>query len=114
MTTAQRAAQVLLVILGVLTIMFYSSVYADSGDDAFPDDAKALIATGGAALGVLVIALATAGISSGERWAWLALLVLPAFFVAHAALLGTWIPDGVFAVISSAALVLTRPRYSTV
>ena len=101
-----------MVIFGLLTIVFYSSVYAATGDDAFPEDANALIATGGAALGVLVIALATAGISSGERWAWLALWVLPLFFVAHAALLGTWIPDGLLAVMSVAALVVTRPRYS--
>jgi hypothetical protein len=113
MTAIQRAAQVLLVIFGLLTIVFYSSVYADTSDEAFPSDANALIATGGAALGILLIALATAGISSGERWAWLALWVLPAFFVAHAALLGTWIPDGVFAVVSAVALVVTRPRYST-
>ncbi len=113
MTAIQRAAQVLMVIFGLLTIVFYASVYAASGADAFPSDANALIATGGAALGVLVIALATAGINSGERWAWLALWVLPAFLVAHAALLGTWIPDGVFAVISTGALVMTRPRYST-
>ena len=112
MTAVQRAAQVTMVIFGLLTIVFYSSVYADTGDDAFPADANALIATGGAALGVLVIALATAGINSGERWAWLALWVLPAFFVAHAALLGTWIPDGVFALIGGAALIVTRPRYS--
>lgn len=112
MTAIQRAAQVLMVIFGLLTIVFYSSVYAATGDDALPDDAKALIATGGAALGILVIALATAGINSGERWAWLTLWVLPAFFIAHAGLLGTWIPDGVFAAISVAALVVTRPRYT--
>lgn len=112
MTTPQRAAQVLMVIFGLLTIVFYSSVYAASGDDAFPGDANALIATGGAALGVLVIVLATAGINSGERWAWLALWVLPVFFVAHAALLGTWVPDGVFAVLSAVALAVTRPRYA--
>lgn len=112
MTTIQRAAQVLLAIFGLLTIVFYSSVYADTGDEAFPSNANALIATGGAALGILLIALSTAGLNSGERWAWLALWVLPAFFVAHAALLSTWIPDGVFAAISAAALVLTRPRYA--
>lgn len=67
MTAVQRAAQALMVALGLLTIVFYSSVYAATGVDAFPDDANALIATGGAALGVLVVALATAGISSGER-----------------------------------------------
>jgi hypothetical protein len=112
MTGIQRAAQVLMGIFGLLTIVFYSSVYAATGAEAFPDDANALIATGGAALGILVIALATAGINSGERWAWLALSVLPTFFLGHAVLLGTWIPDGVFAVVSIAALVVTRPRYT--
>lgn len=111
MTATQRAGQVFLAIFGLMTIVIYSSVYAVTGGAPFPDDAKALIATGGAALGVLVVALATAGISSGERWAWLALWVLPVFFVAHAVLLGTWIPDGVFAVVSVAALLATRPRY---
>lgn len=111
MTTIQRAGQAFLVIFGLLTIVFYSSVYADTGANAFPDDANALIATGGAALGVLVIALATVGISSGERWAWLALWVVPAFLLAHAVLLGTWVPDGVFAVIAVGALLVTRPRY---
>lgn len=111
MTTTQRTAQVLLGAFGLLTIVFYSSVYAASGDAAFPDEANALIATGGAAMGLLVIVLASAGISSGERWAWLALWVMPAFFVAHALLLGTWVPDGVFAAVSVLALVLTRPRY---
>jgi hypothetical protein len=112
MTASQRAAQILMVIFGLLTIVFYSSVYAATGSEAFPSDANALIATGGAALGFLVIALATAGINSGERWAWLALWVLPLFFLAHAVLLGTWIPDGVFAAASIAALITTRPRYS--
>ncbi|KGN31442.1 hypothetical protein N802_03505 [Knoellia sinensis KCTC 19936] len=112
MTAIQRSAQGLMVIFGLLTIVFYASVYAAAGADAFPSDANALIATGGAALGVLVIALATAGINSGERWAWLALWVLPAFFLAHAALLGTWVPDGIFAAVSAAALIVTRPRYT--
>lgn len=112
MTATQRTAQFLLVIFGLLTMVFYSSVYAATGDEAFPDDANALIVTGGVALGFLVAVLATAGINSGERWAWLALCVLPVFFVAHAALLGTWIPDGLFAVVSAVALVVTRPRYA--
>jgi hypothetical protein len=112
MTGIQRGAQGVLAILGLLTIVFYSSVYAATGADAFPADANALIATGGAALGFLVIMLATAGINSGERWAWLALWSLPVFFVAHAILLGIWIPDGVFAALSAAALLATRPRYT--
>jgi len=111
MTPTQRAAQVLMVLFGLMMIVFLTSVYADTSDAAFPDDANALIATAGAGLGLLVIVLATAGLGSGERWAWLALWILPAFFVAHVALLGTWIPDGVFAVLSVVALVVTRPRY---
>lgn len=112
MTAIQRVAQGFMVVFGLLTIVFYSSVYAATGEDAFPDDANALIATGGVALGVLVIVLSTVGINSGERWAWLALWVLPAFFLAHAVLLGTWIPDGVLAALSVAALIVTRPRYA--
>jgi len=100
-----------MVIFALLTIVFYSSVYAATGNDAFPEDANALIVTAGVALGVLVIALTTVGLNSGERWAWLALWVLPVFFLAHAILLGTWIPDGVLAALSVAALLVTRPRY---
>lgn len=111
MTAIQRTAQALMVLFGLLTIVFYSSVYATTGTQAFPDDANALIITAGVALGVLVIALATAGINSGERWAWLALWVLPTFFVGHCLTLGTWIPDGVIAALAVAALVVTRPRY---
>ena len=111
MTGIQRVAQGLMVLLGVLMIVILSSVYADTSDTSFPDDANALIATAGATLGVLVVVLAVAGINSGERWAWLALWVLPAFFGSHCILLGTWIPDGVFAALSVASLAVTRPRY---
>lgn len=111
MTTIQRTAQSLMVFLGLLTCVFLASVYADTSDSAYPDDANALIASGGVVLGLLFIVLAVAGINSGERWAWLALWTMPIFFVTHAVLLGTWIPDGVLAVLSGAALVVTRPQY---
>jgi len=114
MTGTQRAAQGLMVVFGLLMIVFLASVYADTSASRFPDDANGLIASAGVALGVLVIALATAGVSSGERWAWLSLWVLPAFFLSHCVLLGTWIPDGIFLVLSVAALVVTRPRYGAV
>jgi len=113
MTAVQRAAQGLMALFGLLMIVFSGSVYAATGGDSFPDDANALIAAAGISLGVLVIVLATVGINSGERWAWLALWVLPAFLLAHATLLGTWIPDGVFAGLSVAMLIVTRPRYGT-
>ncbi len=111
MTGIQRVAQGLMVLFGLLMIVILSSVYADTSETRFPDDANALIATAGVSLGVLVIELAVAGINSGERWAWLALWVLPVFFLSHCILLGTWIPDGAFSALSVAALVVTRPRY---
>lgn len=112
MTTVQRAAQGLLVLFGLLTIVFLSSVYADTGVERFSSEANALVASAGVALGVLVVVLATRGIASGERWAWMALWVVPAFFASHCVLLGTWLPDGVFAALSVGALVATRPRYA--
>ena len=112
MTVVQRAAQGVMVTFGLLIIVFLGSVYADTTGVRFPDDANALIASAGVALGCLVIALATAGVSSGERWAWLSLWVLPVFFLSHCLVLGTWIPDGVFMVLSVVALVVTRPRYA--
>jgi hypothetical protein len=102
-----------MVVFGLLMIVFLASVYADTGETRFPDDANGLIASSGVALGILVIALATAGVNSGERWAWLTLWVLPAFFLAHCILLGTWIPDAIFTVLSVVALILTRPRYGS-
>jgi hypothetical protein len=111
MSVVVRVAQGLLVVLGGLVALITASVYADTGSTRFPDDANALVATSGIGLGVLVVVLATAGIASGERWAWLALWVLPAYLIAHVALLGTWVPDAVLAVLAVVALVLTRPRY---
>jgi predicted Co/Zn/Cd cation transporter (cation efflux family) len=113
MIVAQRAAQTLLAGLGLLMVVFLASVYAAAEGDTVPDDAKALIASAGVGLGLLVIVLATAGVSSGERWAWLALWVVPAFMLSHCLLLGTWLPDGIFLVLSVVALVVTRPRYDT-
>jgi hypothetical protein len=102
-----RAGQALLALFGLMCIVFSASVYA--AEDPFPSDANALIATWGVGMGVLVIVLATAGLRSGQRWPWLALWVMPVFFAAHVALLGTWIPDGVLLVLSVVALAVTKP-----
>lgn len=107
MSATARAGQALLALFGLLCVVFSSSVYA--ADDPFPSDANALIATWGAGMGVLVMVLATAGLSSAQRWPWLALWVIPAFLAAHVALLGTWIPDGVLLALSVVALAVTRP-----
>jgi hypothetical protein len=108
MSARFTAGRVVLVLLGVLSAVIAISVYAP-GDDPFEPDAQALIATFGAAFGVLVVTLATAGLGSRQRWPWLALWTLPAFLVSHIVLLGTWVPDGVLAVLAVAALLATRP-----
>ena len=109
MSPLARAGQIVLVLFGLVNIVFSASVYAPS-DDPFPNDANALIATWGVAMGVLVIVLATAGLASQQQWPWMALWVGPAFLAAHVLLLGTWIPDAVLAVIVSGALLVSRPR----
>lgn len=117
MTRIQRTAQAVMAVFGLLVVVFLASVYAAAdvpGEPPFPEDARHLVATAGVSLGVLVVVLATAGISSGERWAWLALWVLPAFFLSHCLLLGTWLPDGAFLALSVVALAVTRPRYGRV
>ena len=81
-----------------------------ASDDPFPDDANALIATAGVGLGVLLIVLATAGLNSQQLGPWLALWIAPAYMAAHVALLGTWIPDGVFFVLLVVALLATKPN----
>ena len=111
MTGLQRVAQGVLVVLGALTILFQVSVYFVAEEDRFSSDANGMIAPAGAALGVLVIALALSGLGSGERWAWLSLWVLPVYLLSHVVLLGTWMPDAGLAVLAVLGLVLTRPRY---
>lgn len=107
MSRTARLAQSVLVLFGVVCAVVSASVYAQP--DPFEPDAQALISTFGVGMGVLVVALAVWGLDGRDPWAWAALWVLPAFFVAHVALLGTWLPDGVFAAVAVAALLVTRP-----
>lgn len=109
MSRSARAGQVVLVLLGALSVVIASSVYAPM-EEPFEPDAQALVASFGVAFGVLVVVLATAGLGSRQAWAWRALWVLPAFLASHVVLLGTLLPDGVLAVVAVAALVATRPQ----
>ena len=109
MSRSARAGQIVLVLLGLLSAVIAVSVYAPM-DEPFEPDARALIATFGAAFGVLVVILATAGLASRQRGAWGALWVLPAFLVSHVVLLGTLLPDGPLAAVAVAALAATRPQ----
>ncbi len=111
MSRSARVGQAVLVLFGVLCTVIALSVFFVP--DPFEPDAQALIGTFGAGMGLLVLVLATAGLASGQRWPWLALWLLPVFFLSHVALIGTLLPDGVFTVIAVAALLATRPDAPT-
>ena len=87
MSRSARVGQAVLVLLGVLCTVIALSVFFVP--DPFEPDAQALIGTFGAGMGLLVLVLATAGLASGQRWPWLALWLLPVFFLSHVALIGT-------------------------
>jgi hypothetical protein len=108
MSRTARTGQVVLAFIGALSTLIAVSVYAPM-DEPFESDAQALIATFGAGFGILVVVLATVGLASGERWAWLALWIVPVFLISHVVLLGTVVPDAVLALLAVAALWLTRP-----
>lgn len=110
MSKGTRVCQLVLTVLGVVCTLIAVSVWFVPKDERFDHDANALISTFGAGLGLFVIICANVGLSRGDRSAWLALWVLPAFFASHVVLLGTWVPDGVFLVVSAACLLGCRPR----
>jgi hypothetical protein len=110
MSTTARIGQGLLVVMSLMSMVISISVFFV--EDPFAHDAQVLIASFGVGMGVLTLVLAVAGLSSGQRWPWLALWVMPVFFASHVVGLGTVVPDGVLLVLSAAALVATRPRTS--
>lgn len=73
-------------------------------------DAVVMISTFAVTLSVMAFVITVTGFRRGERWAWLALWSLPAFFVSHVVLLGVIVPDLVLALILAGALVATRPE----
>ena len=79
-------------------------------EDPFEPDAQVMIATFGVGMAVLTAVLARTALRDGQRWAWAVLWVWPVFFVAHLIGLGTYVPDGVLALVTAAALLAARPR----
>jgi len=108
MSRVHRAGQAALAFISVLSALIAVSVYFV--EDPFPADALVLIASFGVGMGVLTFACAAFGLDGAQRWPWLALWVLPAFFVWHVVALGTVVPDAILGVVTAAALVVTRPR----
>lgn len=68
--------------------------------DGYERDTDTLIASFGAGMGIMTLALAIGPLRRGERWAALTLAYVPVFFAWHIVALGTWIPDGIFLVLS--------------
>ena len=111
MSRSARAGQTVLALLGVLSGVIAASVYFVP--DPYSPDASALIATFGIAYGAFVVVLATAGLSRHPGLAWPALWVVPAFFVSHVVLLGTWLPDALFFLVACGALAATAATRPT-
>lgn len=109
---AVRAATSILVLLSILSGVIGTSVLFVT-DDPFPREAQVLIATFAVGMAVFGIAITLTGFRRGQRWAWLALWYYPVFFVIHIFAFDTIIPDGIFAVLTTAALLLARPKTST-
>lgn len=102
MSARIRTGQVLLVIVFALCAVISISTFF--ADDPFPREACVLIASFGCAFAALGIVLVTTAIrvAAVRRGLW----VLPLFFVSHVAMLGTWVPDAILAIVSAAAVVL--------
>lgn len=103
---------VILVLLAVVSGLISVSVFF--ANDPFPRDANVLISTFGVGMAVLAAGIALGPYRRGERWTIPLLLVWPAFFLVHILALGTWLPDGVFLVLSVIALVLGGRERSAV
>ena len=77
-------------------------------DDDFGRDVQWLVTTYAAVAAVLTRAIAPTAFRRGERWAWLAFWIWPAFFVVHGIVV--FVVDFVFAAVGVVALLLARPR----
>lgn len=73
-------------------------------------DASVYIATYGAGMGILTVAIAATAFRRAERWAWFAMWVWPVYFIMHGVLRGVWGPAGVFLGVSLLALLLSYRR----
>jgi ABC-type transport system involved in multi-copper enzyme maturation permease subunit len=101
-----------LVVLGLVALVTLLiggvSIWFNEDPPVFPYAAKVLVTTFAGGMTILAIAAMSLW-RQGNQTAWLGLWDYPAFFVAHVALFGTWIPDAVLAVVAAAALLLGRP-----
>ncbi len=99
---------ILFAILATLFGVFPGPWFEGDGMDTDDTDANWLITSYATVAVVLTVAIALTAYRRGERWAWLAFWVWPAFFVLHGVV---FFPvDFVFAALGVAALLVARPR----
>jgi hypothetical protein len=96
---------ILFAILATLFGIFPGAWFDDGGTDR---DANWLTTSYAAVAVVLTVAITLTAYRHGERWAWLAFWVWPAFFVLHGVVF--FLVDFVFAALGVAALLVARPR----
>lgn len=82
-------------------------------NDEAPDNVLELRLRGTLLLGMLIFGLAIilTGFRWGERWAWYALWYYPIFFALHIVAFGTFIIDGVLALICVLSLLLPYRKF---
>jgi hypothetical protein len=88
--------------------------------DQATEQVLALRLRGSFVLGMVVfgLSLILVPLRRGECWAWYVLWYYPVFFTLHVIAFGTYLPDGLFVLISAATLLVcypqtTRDKHST-
>jgi hypothetical protein len=77
-------------------------------EDDITRDAQWLVTTYAVVATVLALAIAPTAFRRGERWAWVAFWIWPAFFVVHGVVV--FVVDFVFAALGVFALLITAPQ----
>lgn len=103
-----RWAWIVFVVFAALGFVFgvFPGTWFDSETD--DTDSRLLVTTYAAVAVGLTLAVALTAFRRGERWAWLAFWLWPAFFVVHG--IAFFVVDFVFAAVGIAALFVTASR----
>jgi amino acid transporter len=104
---ARRNTWIVFILFAVLATMFgILGPWTEQGE--MDRDSKWLITSYATVAVVLTVAIALTAYRRGEKWAWLAFWVWPAFFILHGIVF--FVVDFLFALIGIIALLAARPR----
>ena len=104
----RRYTWIVFIFFALLATLFgiFPGPWFEEGD--MDRDSKWLVTSYATVAVLLTVAITLTAYRRGERWAWLAFWVWPAFFVLHGIVF--FVVDFVFALIGIAALLVARPR----